>query len=115
MSNLRNTLGSLLAVADRGGASIAGAFDSALNGLDMLNARIASAKVTQAAEIEQDEIYRLAEIKYEAEERMTSLIEKSDVLAATKPEALARAHSYIEEQMKLRAEAKAAKATKKTE
>ena len=112
MSNVRTTLGSILAVFDKGGSAIAGAFDSTLDSLEMLNARIASAKVVQAAEIEQDEIYRIAEIKYEAEERMTSLIEKSDVLASTKPEALSRAHSYIEEQIKLRAAAKAAKSAK---
>lgn len=114
MSNLRNTLGSLLSIVDKGGSALAGLCGSGLDSLDMLNARIASAKVTQAAEIEQDEIYRLAEIKYEAEERMTALIEKSDVLASTKPEALDRAHAYIEEQMRLRAEAKAAKATQTT-
>lgn len=112
MSTVRTTLGSILAVLDKGGSAIAGAFDSTLDSLEMLNARIASAKVVQAAEIEQDEIYRIAEIKYEAEERMTSLIEKADVLASTKPEALSRAHSYIEEQMKLRAAAKAAKTAK---
>ena len=115
MSNLRNTLGSLLAVVDKGGSALVGLGDSAINSLDMLNARIASAKVIQAQEIEEDEIYRLKEIEFEADERMTALVERSDILAATKPEALTKAHAYLTEARAARKAAREAKAAKKAE
>ena len=110
MSNVRTTLSSLLSVVDKGGSALAGLCNSGLNSLDMLNARIASAKVTQAAEIEEDEIYRLKEIEFEADERMTALVERSETLAATKPEALAKAHAYLEEARAARKAAREAKA-----
>lgn len=97
MSSLRTTLGSLLAVADRGGASIAGICDSALNGLDMLNARIASAKKMQAIEIQNDEMSRQEELELSLTEKFVELAERADTLVQTKGELVKRATARIEQ------------------
>lgn len=109
MSTVRTTLSSLLSVLDKGGSMLAGFANSGIDSLDMLNARIASAKVIQAKEIEEDEIYRLKEIEVDADERMTALVERADVLQETKGEQLERAHAFLEDMRAKRAAAKAAK------
>lgn len=95
MSNVRTTLGSLLSVFDKGGSAIAGAFNSGIDGLDMLNARIASAKKMQAIEIQNDEMVRQEELELSLTEKFVELAERADVLQATKPEMVQRALQRI--------------------
>lgn len=95
MSNVRTTLGSLLSVFDKGGSAIAGAFNSGIDGLDMLNARIASAKKMQTIEIQNDEMVRQEELELSLTEKFVELAERADVLQATKPEMVQRALQRI--------------------
>lgn len=97
MSNLRNTLGSVLAVFDKGGSAIAGAFNSTIDGLDMLNARIASAKKMQAIEIRNDEMTRQEELELSLTEKFVELAERADTLVQTKGELVKRATARIEQ------------------
>lgn len=95
MSNVRTTLSSLLAVLDRGGSAIAGLADSGIDGLSMLNARIASAKKMQSIEIQNDEMVRQEELELSLTEKFVELAERADVLQATKPEMVQRALQRI--------------------
>ena len=107
MSSVRTTLGSLLSVLDKGGSAIAGAFNSGLDGLDMLNARIASAKKMQAIEIQNDEMSRQEELELSLTEKFVELAERADTLMQTKGELINRANARIEqlrEQYKTKAE-----------
>ena len=96
MSNVRTTLSSVLAIFDKGGSAIAGAFNSSIDGLEMLNNRIASAKRMQSKEIEADEIVRSQEIELTLVQRMTSLVEEANVLQTTKQDAVNQALNVID-------------------
>lgn len=96
MSTVRTTLGSILAVFDKGGSAVAGAFSSTMDGIDMLNNRIASAKRMQAKEIEADEIIRSQEIELSLVQRMTSLVEEAKVLQTTKKSEVEQALNVID-------------------
>ena len=107
MSSVRTTLGSLLSVLDKGGSAIAGAFNSGLDGLDMLNSRIASAKKMQSVEIQNDEILRQEELEISLTEKFVELAERADTLMQTKGALVNRANARIEqlrEQYKAKAE-----------
>ena len=107
MSSVRTTLGSLLSVLDKGGSAIAGAFNSGLDGLDMLNARITSAKKMQTIEIQNDEMTRQEELELSLTEKFVELAERADTLMKTKGELVNRANARIEqlrEQYKTKAE-----------
>lgn len=95
MSNLRTTLGSLLAVADRGGSALAGVFNSSIDGLDMLNARIASAKKMQTIEIRNDEMVRQEELELSLIEKFAEMAERADTLVQTKGQLVERATARI--------------------
>lgn len=95
MSTVRTTLGSLLSVLDRGGSAIAGAFDSTIDSLDMLNNRISSAKKMQAIEIQNDEMTRQEEMELSLTEKFVELAERADTLMATKGELVDRATARI--------------------
>lgn len=107
MSSLRTTLGSVLAVVDKGGSAIAGAFNSTIDGLDMLNARIASAKKMQAIEIQNDEMTRQEELELSLTEKFVELAERADTLVQTKGELVKRATARIEQLREQYKEAKA--------
>ena len=96
MSTVRTTLSSILAVFDKGGSAVAGAFSSTMDGIDMLNNRIASAKRMQAKEIEADEIIRSQEIELSLVQRMTSLVEEANTLKTTKQNEVTQALNVID-------------------
>ena len=96
MSTVRTTLSSVLSVFDKGGSAIAGAFNSSIDGIEMLNNRIASAKRMQAKEIEADEIIRSQEIELTLVQRMTSLVEEANVLQTTKQNEVEQALNVID-------------------
>ena len=107
MSSVRTTLGSLLSVFDRGGSAVAGAFSASIDGLDMLNARISSAKKMQAIEIQNDEMVRQEEMEISLTEKFVELAERADTLVNTKGNLVNRANARIEqlrEQYKAKAE-----------
>ena len=107
MSSIRTTLGSVLAVVDRGGSAIAGVFNSSIDGLDMLNARISSAKKMQSLEIMNDEMVRQEELELSLTEKFVELAERADTLMQTKGALVNRANARIEqlrEQYKTKAE-----------
>lgn len=96
MSNVRTTLSSLLSVLDKGGSCLAGVASSGIDGLDMLNNRIASAKRMQTKEIEADELVRSQEIELSLVQRMTSLVEEANTLQATKQSEVEQALNVID-------------------
>lgn len=95
MSTVRTTLGSILSVFDRGGSAIAGAFDSTLDGIEMLNNRISSAKKMQAIEIRNDELVRREELGLTLTEKFVEFAERADTLMQTKGELVQRANARI--------------------
>lgn len=95
MSSVRTTLGSVLAVVDRGGSALAGIFSSTIDGLDMLNNRIASAKKMQTSEIQNDEMVRQEELEISLTEKFVELAERADTLVQTKGELVKRATARI--------------------
>lgn len=107
MSNVRTTLGSLLAVFDKGGSAITGVFNSSIDGLDMLNARISSAKKMQSLEIMNDEMIRQEELELSLTEKFVELAERADTLVQTKGELVNRANARIEQLRELRKQTKA--------
>lgn len=107
MSSVRTTLGSLLSVFDKGGSAVAGAFGASIDGLEMLNARISSAKKMQAIEIQNDEMSRQEELELSLTEKFVEFAERADTLVQTKGELVKRATARIEqlrEQYKTKAE-----------
>lgn len=95
MSTVRTTLGSLLSVLDKGGSAIAGAFNSSIDGLEMLNNRISSAKKMQSIEIQNDELTRREELELSLTEKFVEFAERADTLMQTKGELVQRANARI--------------------